>query len=508
MRFSLILSLVVLLAISTGAAAAPPEEAIVRTPPPSPQPRINGAKVFGVRPGHPLLFTIAATGRRPMEFAAEGLPAGLKLDAASGRLSGAVARPGEYCVTLRVRNALGAAERNFRIVVGDRLALTPHMGWNAWYIWETKETDKKIRDAADAMLTSGMINHGYSYVNIDSGWTMKIGSTAPDLSGPPRDAQGRINPNRRFPDMKALTDYIHQRGLKAGIYCLPGPIDNPTHHGGYVGSYQHEAEDARCFAEWGFDFLKYDWCEFDKFTGRSSLADLQRPYALMWGELKKQNRDIVFNLCQFGMGDSWKWAATMGNSWRTAGDLGGRSIFYDGFDLYANHQLHKFGGPGGWNDPDYLLLGYVFDDHGGTSRTRLTPNEQYTQVTLWSLVAAPLIFSGDMMRLDDFTLNLLCNDEVIDVDQDPLGRPGFRVAKRGGLEVWARDLEDGSKAVGLFNRGETQSAVTAKWSDLGLHGRQLVRDLWRQKDLGPYENQFTVTVARHGAELVRLTPVK
>ena len=237
------------------------------------------------------------------------------------------------------------------------------------------------------------------------------------------------------------------------------------------------------------------------------MANLKKPYALMWGELKKQNRDIVFNLCQYGMGNVWKWGAKVGNSWRTAGDLGltregvPAAVFRDGLDLYARRELHKFGGPGGWNDPDYLLLG-----SGG--RSPLTPNEQYTHVTFWSLVAAPLFFGGDMMHLDDFILNLLCNDEVINVDQDPLGRPGFRVAKTGGLEVWARDLEDGSKAVGLFNRGETETAVTAKWSDLGVQGKQLVRDLWRQKDLGQFDKQFTIKVGRHGAEMVRLTPIK
>ena len=223
MRFSLILSLVVLMAISAGTMAAPPEEAVIRTPQPSLQPRINGAMVFGVRPGHPFLYTIAATGRRPMEFAADGLPEGLKLDTASGQISGAVSKPGEYFVILRARNALGDAERKFRIVVGDRLALTPHMGWNSWYCWTDRVTDKIMRNATDIMITSGMINHGYSYVNIDAGWAVRPGSKDPNFGGQPRDAQGNINPNRRFPDMKALTDYIHHRGLKAGIYCGPGP---------------------------------------------------------------------------------------------------------------------------------------------------------------------------------------------------------------------------------------------------------------------------------------------
>ena len=241
--------------------------------------------------------------------------------------------------------------------------------------------------------------------------------------------------------MKALADYIHRRGLKAGLYTSPGP----TTCGGYVGSYQHEAEDARRFAEWGFDFLKYDWCSYAGVAGGKDLAHLKKPYERMWGELQKLDRDIVLNLCQYGMGDVWTWGASCGNSWRTADDVGGSynslptNILRDGFGLYANRQLHKFAGPGGWNDPDYLLLGYIMGPHG-QARTPLTPNEQYAYVSLWSLVAAPLIFSGDITRLDDFTLGLLCNDEVIDVDQDPLGArptaPRSKEHPRFGSASW------------------------------------------------------------------------
>ena len=231
--------------------------------------------------------------------------------------------------------------------------------------------------------------------------------------------------------------------------------------GGYVGCYQHEAQDARQFAKWGFDFLKYDWCSYGQVAGGDKLPQLKKPYELMCAELKKLDRDIVLNLCQYGMGDVWEWgAASGGNSWRTAGDLGGSfegipaALFRDVFGLYGRNELQKFNGPGGWNDPDYLLLGYLSNWKGGTAPTPLSPNEQYSHVSLWCLLAAPLIFSGDITRLDEFTLSLLCNDEVIEVDQDPLGKAALRVAKDGDLEVWAKDMEDGSKAVGLFNRGE------------------------------------------------------
>ncbi len=327
------------------------------------------------------------------------------------------------------------------------------------------------------------------------------------LGGEPRDAQGKVNANARFPDMKALTGYIHAKGLKAGIYTSPGP----TTCAGHVGAYEHEELDVQRFVEWGFDFLKYDWCSYGQIAKNPDRAALQKPYRLIGDLLKKQPRDIVLNLCQYGMGNVWEWGKEVGgHSWRIAGDLGGSfegipaALFRDGFGVYAKNELYQFGGPGAWNDPDYLLLGYLSNWRGGTAPTPLTPNEQYTHVSLWCLLAAPLIVSGDITRLDDFTLSLLCNDEVIEVDQDPLGKPGRRVSKDEDIEVWAKEMEDGSKAVGLFNRGEMETTVTAKWSDLGLTSKQIVRDLWRQKDLGKFEGQFHARVPRHGVVLVRL----
>lgn len=486
---------------------SPKEEPVILTPKPPRAPRINGARIFGVRPGHPFLFTIPATGDRPMTFAAQDLPKGLTVDPKTGQITGKLDQRGEYVVTFKVSNQLGTAKRKFKIVCGDTLALTPHMGWNSWYVWENHVTDKIMRDAADAMVSSGMINHGYQYVNIDDCWAVKPGAADPSLGGEPRDAQGKVNANQRFPDMKALTDYIHSKGLKAGTYTSPGPLTCA----GHVGAYEHEELDTQRFAEWGFDFLKYDWCSYGKIAQKPNLADMQKPYRMIGEILRRQDRDIVLNLCQYGMGNVWEWGKEIGgHSWRTAGDLGGSflgipsALFRDGFDVYARNELHKFGGPGAWNDPDYLLLGYLSNWKGQTVPTPLTPNEQYTHVSLWCLLAAPLIFSGDITRLDEFTLSLLTNDEVIEVDQDPLGKPGRRVAINEELEVWAKDMEDGSKAVGLFNRGECAATVTAKWSDLGLNGKQIVRDLWRQQDLGKYQDEFKATVPRHGVALVRV----
>ena len=487
------------------------DQKIILTPKPGPSPRINGAKVFGVRPGSPFLFTIPATGDKPLKYEVINLPSGLNCDEKTGLITGTIEKAGEYLTTVRVTNNLAKAERTFRIVCGETLALTPHMGWNSWYVWENHVTDKIMRDATDAMVSSGMIDHGYMYVNIDDCWSVKPSSRDSTLNGEPRDKNGMINSNKRFPDMKALTDYIHSKGLKAGIYTSPGALTCA----GHVAAYQYEEKDVVRFVEWGYDFLKYDWCSYSKVGRKDTLPDLQKPYLLISNILKKQKRDIVLNLCQYGMGKVWKWGKEVGgNSWRTAGDLGGSfegigtALFRDGFDVYSRDSLHLYGGPGGWNDPDYLLLGYLSNWKGQTVPTPLTPNEQYTHVSLWSLLSAPFIFSGDITRLDEFTLSLLTNDEIIEVDQDPLGIAGYRISKTGECEVWMKNLEDGSVAVGLFNRGEAAQRVTALWSDLHLSGKLMVRDLWRQKDLGKFSEKYSVLVQKHGVVMVKIKPEK
>ena len=257
--------------------------------------------------------------------------------------------------------------------------------------------------------------------------------------------------------------------------------------------------------------LKYDWCSYGNIAKNPDLAAMQKPYRQMGDILKRLDRDIVLNLCQYGMGDVWRWGREVGgHSWRTASDLGltfegiPAALFRDAFGLYGRNELQKYSGPGAWNDPDYLLLGYLANWKGGTAPTPLSPNEQYSHVSLWCLLTAPLILSGDITRLDEFTLGLLTNDEVLEVDQDPLGKSALRVAQDGDREVWAKDMEDGSKAVGLFNRGESEATVTVKWSDLGMTGKQIVRDLWRQKDLGPFDGSFSAPVGRHGVVLIRL----
>ncbi|HEX2974242.1 MAG TPA: putative Ig domain-containing protein [Tepidisphaeraceae bacterium] len=468
---------------------------------------MNGPKLYGVRPNSPFLFRIPATGQRPMTFAAEGLPAGLTLDSQTGIITGKLAAPGNHKVTLTAKNALGEARREFTVVVGNTLALTPPMGWNSWYIHYDRVSDKDMRDAADAMIKSGMADYGYQYVNIDDCWPVKPDSKNPEIGGPARDRNGRLLTNKRFPDMKALTDYIHSKGLKAGTYTSPGPLTCA----GYEGAFQHEALDAQTFAQWGFDFLKYDWCSYTQVAGGNKHEHFVKPYKLMWDELQKLDRDIIFNLCQYGMDNVWEWGGQVGHCWRTTGDLGleggqlSRGIFKVGL---FNATLTDYARPGQWNDPDYILIGWVGDANrmGEGRPTSLTPSEQYTHMSMWALMAAPLIFSGDMTKLDPFTLNILCNNEVIEIDQDPLGRQARIITKTADTLILLKDLEDGSKALGLFNLSPVPAKLTADFASLKLAGPQRVRDLWQQKDLGVLKDSFSVTLPRHGCALVRLYP--
>ena len=478
------------------------------TPKPSPAPRINGPTIYGCRPGRPFAYTIPATGERPIEFSASGLPSGLMLDAKTGRIAGTLPLKGTFTVKLRAKNALSAAEKTFRIVCVDQIALTPPMGWSSWYMAYTNISDKMIRAQAEAMASSGLIDHGYTYINIDDGWNIKLKTEDPALGGEPRDAAGNLRSNKNFPDMKALCDAVHALGLKIGIYISPGPATCA----GYAGSHGHEEQDARQFAAWGFDFLKYDWCSYGGVALDKALPSLKLPYIAMRTALDKVGRDIVYNLCQYGMGDVWEWGREVGgNFWRTTGDLGippeDRSLWTSMSRIgFGQAGKEKFAGPGGWNDPDNILVGNILWDDKLVPAP-LSADEQYTYMSLWALLAAPLVFGGDMTELDDFTLGLLGNDEVIEINQDALGRQAAPVSKNNDCEVWAKDMEDGSKAVGLFNRGGAATTVTARFEDLGITGKWKVRDAWRQYDWGVFENWFTQKVDRHGAVLLRLFPV-
>jgi alpha-galactosidase len=500
----ILLPAISLLAAAALAAADPAP----LTPKPGPAPRINGPRLYGARPGRPFLYRIPCSGTRPIDFTAKGLPAGLSLDRQTGIITGKTpARPGNYSVTITAKNKSGAARRVFTIVAGDRLALTPPMGWNHWYTHYDHITDALMREAADVMISSGMADAGYEFVSIDDCWMAKPGSTDPELAVTPRDPSGAILANRRFPDMKGLTAYIHGKGLKAGIYTSPGPLTCAR----FEASYQHEDVDAKRFAEWGFDLLKYDWCSYRTISKGTTDADRQKPYEQMGAILKSLDRDVQFNLCQYGMNDVWKWGAKVGgHSWRTTGDLGvEKDTRLPGFYTIAfkNMQHAQYAGPGGWNDPDYILIGYIGNarkQQEPQRRANLTADEQYSYMSMWSLMASPLFYSGLMGKLDEFTLNVLCNPEVIDVNQDALGKQARVVRKTEDELVLAKPLEDGSLAVGLFNLSEQDRKVSASWKDLGLTGKKAVRDVWRHKNIGQSQGSYEATVPRHGVMMVRL----
>jgi alpha-galactosidase len=392
-------------------------------------------------------------------------------------------------VRLEVSSPKGKDSRELRIVGGDhKLALTPPLGWNSWNAWARAIDDAKVRAAADWMVRTGLAEHGFNTITIDDAWMGE------------RDAQGEIHPNEKFPDMKALANYVHSKGLRIGIYSSPGP--NTCQQ--LPGSYQHEAQDAALYARWGIDMLKYDLC-----SGRGLMKDpddpqeMRRLYAKMGEPLRKGPRDILFSLCEYGLAKVEQWGPEIGgNLWRTTGDIrdSWESISEIGF---SQNGREKWAGPGHWNDPDMLVVGAVgwgVELH----QSRLNANEQMTHIGLWSLLAAPLFLGCDLSQLDPFTARLLTNDEVLDVNQDALGRQAARKLQDGLLEVWAKQMEDGTTAVGLFNRGIEPAMVTAKWPDIGVSGRQRVRDLWRRKDLGEFDGAFTATVAPHGMALVRV----
>ena len=475
----------------------------ILTPKPGPEPRINGARVYGVRPGRPVLFRLPVTGEK-VEVSLGGLEGlgGLEFDPKTRVLSGSIAKRGEYRLTIVATNAYGRDEKPFTIKVGDTISLTPAMGWNSWNCFSTEVTAEKVKAAADAMISSGLADHGWSYINIDDFWQNSPTRAAADrtLAGPQRTEDGTIVPNARFPDMKGLADYIHAKGLKAGLYSSPGP----TTCGGCVGSYGHEAQDAKTYADWGFDFLKYDWCSYGGKAYGQGQWRWAYPYFTMGTALKAQDRDILFSLCEYGCENVSGWGNLVhGQSWRTTGDVFDTWPSISGA-IERQKRLFPYSKPGAWNDPDMLCIGKM--TWNGFTGSRLAPNEQYTHISLWALVASPLMIGCDMTKLDDFTFSLLANDEVIAIDQDPLGAGAGCVAAGEDWEIWARPLADGSIAAGLYNKALKEQTIVLDMEALGILCKWTVRDVWSQRDEGVFLGRYETSVPGHATHLIRLTP--
>ena len=369
-------------------------------------------------------------------------------------------------------------------------AATPPMGWNSWNYFAGKVTDKDIRDTADLLVETGMRDAGYVYVNIDDTWE----------GG--RDANGKIQSNEKFPDMKALADYVHSKGLKLGIYSSPGPQTCAR----YEGSLGHEEQDAQTYADWGIDYLKYDLCSYGGVMKTQAPNDpaaqnklMREAYEKMHQAIGKTGRPMVYSLCQYGWDSVWEWGPQVGaNLWRTTGDI---SANFDRMSLIGRSQagLAKFAGPGHWNDPDMLEVG----------NGKLTLDENMTHMTLWAMLAAPLIAGNNLTEMKPEIAAILMNKEAIAIDQDPLGRQGDRIYAEGPVEIWAKPLKNGaghkSAAVAIFNFGETASEMRGTGLHLkeaGLPAHVTARDVWAAKDLGRIGDDTKFTVPRHGVVLL------
>ena len=492
------------------------DEKYILTPKPDKKPKINSPKLFGARPNNPFLYTIAATGQRPMSFSAKNLPEGLSVDTKTGIITGKVVQKGTYLATLKAKNELGETTKTLKIIIGDTIALTPPIGWNGWNSWARNIDQEKVIASADAMVKMGLNQHGWTYINIDDAWQGQRGGQF-----------NAIQPNEKFPKFTEMIDYVHGLGLKVGVYSTPMITSYAGYIGGssdfangkitdfiknnkrafrYVGKYTFEENDAKQMAAWGIDYLKYDWRIEVPSAERMSIA------------LKNSGRDIVYSISNSAPFTNAKDWAKLTNTFRTGPDIRDSwlSLYVSAFTL---DKWSPFGGHGHWLDPDMMILGNVTT---GTSLhpTRLTPDEQYSHVSLFSLLSAPLLIGCPIEQLDDFTLNLLTNDEIIEINQDPLGKSARLLSEEEGVQIWAKPLEDGSYAVGLFNVAdfgktpetyfrwgdEKSKTFTFDFNKINLKGKYQLRDVWQQKDLGSFNNSFKTDIRHHGVLMLRMYP--
>jgi len=492
----------------------------ILTPTEKAEPQFNGADIWGVRPGHEVIFRVPVSGVRPMTFSAKNLPDGVTLDVKGVLRGTAPAAKGDYDIEVTAENAKGKATRTIRLAVGDTIALTPPMGWNSWNTLCHRLTQEHAMEAALALEKSGLGDHGWAYVNLDDFWEMnnknKPGDVSyrPELVGAARDAQGRILPNPTFPDMKGLTDYIHSFGFKAGLYSSPGP----TTCGGCEGSYGHELQDAESWASWGFDYIKYDWCSYGEVFWRETkqldgdpareakVRDAYiKPYRLMNGCLRKQRRDILLSYCQYGMAKVEEWARENGaNCWRSWEDLKDGWVWMEkAIESRIAGEYWRWCGAGCWADPDMMIVGQQYS-FGGDHPTFLTPNEQYTHVSIWAMVGSPLLIGCDLTKLDAFTRSLLANDEVIAISQDRLGKVAKRIRHTDAESVWMRELANGDLAVALLNRAPLSHEIRVSFDELGIRGVHFLRDCWTGKCEGKHGGDYTAVVPPHATKLIRI----
>ncbi|MBF4472406.1 putative Ig domain-containing protein [Flavobacterium sp. HJJ] len=505
-------------------AQAQDNDQSILTPKPGRFPKVNAVRVFGVRPNSEFIYKIPATGEGTLVYSVDNLPSGLSVDSRNGVITGVLKEKGDFTVVLKATNKLGSDKREMKIKVGDKICLTPPMGWNSWYSWSESVADDKIRKTAVAFEKLGLINYGWNYINIDDCW-----------QGKREGKDFALQSNERFPDMKGLCNYVHSFGMKIGIYTTPwvssyagftgGTCDNAEGNydvfaiskedrkqvnqisGSYpgvhrknlsrIGEYWFLDKDAKQFAEWGFDFVKVDWKPNDIKTTKRFSEDLLG-----------KGRDIVFSVSNNAPITNAEGLSAYSNLWRTTTDIEDKwekvlSI------VDTQFEWRPYVGPGHWSDPDMLQIGNFGTPNSFVKKTvpsKLTADEQYSQVSFWALQAAPLIISCNLDELDDFTLSLITNNEVIDIDQDPLGISADKFwLKSDEIRVMYKALFDGSIAVGIFNTTDLTKEYTLKLKEFHFLKKYKIRDVWRQKDLGEFSDEIKVSVNPHGVMLLKLS---
>ncbi|NMH86807.1 putative Ig domain-containing protein [Flavivirga algicola] len=493
----------------------------ILTPEVGDKPKIHGPSVFGVRPNAPFLYTVPATGRQPLVFSVENLPEGLKVNSKSGVISGTIKaeEQKDYDIVFVAKNNLGEEKKNFKIKVGETICLTPPLGWNSWNCWGEYVTQENVIASAKAMVDKGLKNYGWSYINMDDGWQSHRGGKHNAI----------LADSIKFPNMASMCEDIHNMGLKVGIYSSPwittyaGRVGGSSdREDGYwditmddrklkpkrvnirVAEHTFDTNDATQWAEWGIDYLKYDW------NPNEPASTIRMAEAL-----ENSGRDIVYSISNTAPLEHAELFGEEVNCFRTYGDLkdrwdgkGSHKSIRDEWKAHRHWLENGFpGAPGHFPDPDMLVVGEVNTKSKNPIPSRLTADEQYSHISLWSLWAAPLLIGCPIERMDEFTVKLLTNSEVLDVNQDEKGIPGKSIIHNEDLEIVVKDMHNGTKAIGLFNLKEEEQVITLSWKDIGIEGVKNVRDLWRQKDIGNYKDSFSAVVQPHGVVLIRLNSI-
>lgn len=462
-------------------------------------PRINPPYVTGNYPATEFVFAIPTSGERPMTWSAEGLPEGLTLNPTTGIIRGTVEKEGDYEVSITAQNAKGKKTGTLTIKIGDELALTPIMGWNSWNTFGDKLTEGLVIETAEAMIANGMRDLGYNYINIDDFWQLAD-----------RGADGHfVIDSTKFPrGIKYVTDYLHERGFRVGIYSDASRYTC----GGVCGSYGYEDIDAQDFADWGIDLLKYDYCGAPDSKDTAIVR-----YRKMGDALRATNRSIIYSICEWGQREPWTWAKEVGGHyWRTTWDI--RDTWnMNGYDngkngvlpiIDINKNLADYAGPGAWNDPDMLTVGMFGKSHSinhGTRKYGCTLDEYRTHLSLWCMMASPLLSGNDVRQMGDSVTNMLLNSEMIAINQDELGRQAKPMAQIQSCEVFVKPLTHERTAIAVMNRADSTETVTIKFADLGVGKVSSIRDVWAHRNL-KVSDELVFTIPPHGTEVIVVNP--